>query len=125
MTRARKRSKKQNLAVGSLVLIGRPGISMPGDWWLAKVLWTDGTEILTEHQPPGGIPERYLQVLEIEYVRAVGTISELVAFKRRCAEAVKKKQARVRRCEDTLADARKAMWHELDKIAADVKVAPK
>lgn len=116
----KKRQKRTTLRVkpGDCVLIGRPGITMPSDWFGAIVMWVGGPDILTEHTPAGG--QCYRQVLDISHVRAVGSWEELRAYQRRCQELVDAEQKKVWETESALGRARDAVWAKLDEIAADV-----
>jgi hypothetical protein len=102
---------------GDLVLIGHPRVTMPSDWFLATVLWTDGREeILTEHTPPSRMPPVVRQVFDVEHVRAIGSIDELVDIKARASEAVCKQRERIHECTTALGRAREELWAVLDKI---------
>lgn len=118
---ARKQAERQVFRpkVGEYVLIGSSGVTLPGDWFVAKVLWADGEEILTEHEAPSH--GRCRQVLTIAHVRAIGSISELGQFKETSRVAVADLSRRVREAESALGDARKAVWDKLDDLAEDAR----
>lgn len=114
--RQRRNPKPLALKPGDLVMCGSYGISMPGDFFLARVLWTDGAEMLTEHEPPGGGRQR--NVWSVENALAVGTISELRAFKEGARRKVAKLRAKVDAAELRLGDARRAVYDALEKMGA-------
>lgn len=124
---ARKRQSKVSAglqpAVGEQVLIGTPGISMPRDWFLATILWSDPSrgEVVTEHCPPGGNTTPYRQVLSVAHVRAIGTPRELERFRASAAKAVETHWRKVRKCESALSSARSAVWARLDEIGAKAR----
>jgi hypothetical protein len=119
MARAsRKKSAIVRPVAGDLILAGHPGTTMPDDWFLAKVLWTDGDDVLTEHAPPGG--DRYRQVLHVAHVRAIGSIPELAEFQHKAREAVAEMTSQVKVAEAELGRARAAVWAKLDQIDAAV-----
>lgn len=118
MSKAQDRRKVGlSLQPGERVLVGAPGVSMPGHWFVATVLWTDGAEVLTEHGDTTGTV-LYRQVLRIEDVRAVGDYVQLMTFQDRCRDEVKDLRGHVNECEAALGAARDAVWKKLDEIAA-------
>lgn len=110
-----KRRSTPAAQAGDLILFGKPGVSMPEDWVLARVLWAGGGDVVTEHETTTGDIQR--QVLPAEYVRAVGSVEELGAFRRRCEAAVGKQRSAVLAAERKLADAHTRVWLLLDAIA--------
>jgi hypothetical protein len=112
------RRKRLSILPGDRVLIGTPGISMPGDWFAAYVLWADDSEALIEHAPPCRTPPIVRQVVTFCQIRAIGRPADLVEFKERARAAVKEQQDKVRECESALTHARDAVWAKLDEIAA-------
>lgn len=115
MSRA-KRSATPTLKPGDTVLLGSPGITLPSDWWLARVLLVCDDEIATEHQVASGAgPQR--QFLHVGWVRAIGSIDELIMIK----DAVRRLTAplcqHVRHCEAALAGARAAAAASIQDIA--------
>lgn len=113
-----KKRSALKIAAGDEVLVGTPGISMPGDWFMATVLLVCGDEIATEHTPAGqSSPQR--QFLPLEDVRAVGPYAELSAFKERARLAVKDKRDAVDAAGHALHRAREDVWSKLDEIGAD------
>jgi hypothetical protein len=117
--RTRKR-KTIRPVPGDCILAGAPGTTMPSDWFFAKVLWADGDDVVTEHDPPSGT--KYRQILHISHVRAIGSLAELVQFKESRRVAVHRLAMRVHKAECALGAARNAVWVELDAIAANVGV---
>ena len=109
---------ERRVKVGDLVLIGHPRVTMPTDWFLAKVLWACTEDVAVEHTDLSG-SELYRQVLTTDHVRAIGTISDLQDFKERCRTVVAKRQKRVRECERTLGRAREAVWEQIDELAKE------
>jgi len=118
---ARKRRRKTiRPAPGDYILVGAPGNTMPVDWFFAKVLWADGDDVVTEHEPPSGT--KYRQILHISHVRAIGSLADLVQFKESSRVTVHRLAMRVHKAEGALQAARNAVWAELDEIAAKVGV---
>ncbi|RXF75053.1 hypothetical protein [Hansschlegelia zhihuaiae] len=119
MTASRKRSRKAKPAValmpGDLVLIGTFGVSLPGDWFLAKVEWTDGVDVLVEQYGLSGA-DRFHHLHSVEAVRAVGDHDFLREAKERARVEVKELQEEVSRAESALGAARAAVWRRLDEI---------
>lgn len=95
---AGKPSRRKVPAVkpGDLVMCGSYGISMPGDFFLARALWTDG----------------------VENALAVGTIKELGEFRERAHQRVAKLRREVDAAERKLGDARRAVYDALEAIGA-------
>jgi hypothetical protein len=102
------------VAAGDLVLLGGYA-SMPGDWHLARIVWTDGENILVEHHGLAG-NDRQLDVQHIGRVRAVGTIPELRDYKDRCRKETETLWREVREAENALGRARDAVWARLDEM---------
>ena len=117
--RTRKR-KTIRPTPGDYILVGAPGTTMPVDWFFAKVLWADGDDVVTEHDPPSG--GKYRQILHISHVRAIGSLAELVQFKESRRVTVHRLAMRVHKAECALGAARNAVWVKLDEIAAKVGV---
>lgn len=123
---SKKRSRNgAKPAVGDYVLIGTPGVTMPSDWFMARVLWAHGAEMLTEHTPPCGNPPICRQVLPIDMVRAIGGLAELNAFKEQARVAVAEARKAVDTATQALEDAREAVWAKLDEIALAVPAMSK
>lgn len=106
-------------AAGSLILVGAPGYSLPGDWLLAKVLWADNGDVLIEHNPPSN-SGTYRQVIPLDHVRKAGSIDELGQFQREAREAIAGMARKVREAQNALGAAREAVWQRLDEINASV-----
>lgn len=116
---ARSASPVLDLPIGAHVLIGMRGITMPGDWWPATVLWTDGEEVLVRQ---GGIAGQnpHNQLHPVSYVRAIGDHGFLREFQERArAETTPLVQA-VRDAERGVSTARAAVWTRLDEIGITV-----
>ncbi|TIN36822.1 MAG: hypothetical protein E5Y10_22090 [Mesorhizobium sp.] len=109
---------RQKLAPGMTVLLGMPGHSMPGEWWLGTIIWIGGDEILVETYPPSqcGKGEKSLQ--HVSWVRAIGTIHELGEIQRGCRDELKLLTDAVKEAEEALRSARDAVYARLDEIAA-------
>jgi hypothetical protein len=122
MARGPRKRKAIRPAPGDFILVGIPGVVMPNDWFLAKVLWIDGDDLVTEHTPPSG--NGYRQILHVDRVRAIGSIAELVQFKERNRIAVHKLAMRVHKAESDLQAARDAVYARLDAIAVEVAKLP-
>ncbi len=104
------------LGVGDWVLIGAPGISMPGDWFHAQVIWFDDEEVLTAHTPPSGMgTQRNLS--SRSQIRMAGDYVALTEFQERCRKEVADLRAKVNEAERALGAARDAVWKRLDEIA--------
>lgn len=113
----KKKSIAPRVEAGTLVLLGKPGISMPSDWFMAKVLWADHEQILTEHaMPASGDP--YRQVFHVSHIRGHGNVVQLNEYRRRCQRAAGDRVKRVRDLESALGVARRNVWAKLDEIAA-------
>lgn len=113
---SRLRRRPSAVEPGDLVLCGSYGISMPGDWFPARVLWTDGTEMLTEHQPPSGGRQR--NVWGMENALAVGTSAQLVEFRERARKHVDWLWRKVDQTTGQLGEARRAVYDALEKMGA-------
>lgn len=85
---------------------------MPADWFIAKVLWTDSYELLTEHVAS----RRFRQVLTIGEVVKVGAIATLTALQQEACNAVGIEQRAVREADRALGKARAAVWAKLDEL---------
>lgn len=116
MPRTAKKSKATppDVKVGDHALIAGSRASMPGNWFMARVLWTDGAEVLIEHTPAGGT--RYAQVLDITAVRAVGALHALVELQGKHRLAVRALVDKVHEAESALGAARDAVWAACDKL---------
>jgi hypothetical protein len=109
------RRSASRVAVGNTILFGMPGVSMPSDWCLARVLWTDDKEMMTRHQPHMGADTVH-QVSFVTWALRVGSPEELLAYKARCAGSVRRLRAKVDASEQRLGEARKAVWAAIDKM---------
>lgn len=107
-----------NLKPGDKVLLGRSGISDPGDWWHGSVLWVGDTDILV-HQ--GGMADLnpHNALHDLDMVRAVGDTAFLLEFKKRASEAVRETRQAIAEAEQALVAARAAMWVKITEIGAD------
>ncbi len=107
------------IATGDLVLIGAPGVSMPGDWFVATVLLVCGDEVATAHTPAGqSEPQR--QFIPVTHIRAAGEYAALREYQDRCREVIGDAHKRVREAEQALGNARDAVWAKLDEIATEI-----
>lgn len=116
MSKRAPKAKPLAANVDDLILFGKPGITMPSDWTIAKVLWIDRAEMLVEHIPAGAT-EPVRQVLEVEYIRATGSISDLTHFRNAACLQVATLSRKVRETECALGNARQAVWDKLDELA--------
>lgn len=117
MSKARNPNKALQLVPGDTVLIGAPGVSMPGHWWHATVIYVAGDEIATEHSPPGNAGLQR-QFMPITHVRAVGSYAFLHDFQETARKAVEDLSKGVADAAQALGRARDAVWAKLDEIAA-------
>lgn len=92
-----RRQKIPAIKSGDLVMCGSHGISMPSDFFVARVLWTDGV---------------------VENALKVATIDELFEFKRTARKRVEKLCRKVQDAERKLGDARRAVWAALEQMGA-------
>lgn len=99
---------------GDWVLLGKPSVTLPSDWFIAKVLWFDASDVVTEHRPPSG-GEPYRQVFGRSYVVASGAYLNLAHRQDEARKAVAELQAAVRDAEAALSRAREAVWERLDQ----------
>lgn len=109
---------RQKLAPGVTVLLGVPGASMPGSWWIGSVIWADRHEVLVEQSHIGGAGKPFKNLLPVDHVRAIGTIPELGEIQRRCRDELKPLTDAVKAAEEALRAARDAVYARLDEIAA-------
>lgn len=124
MARSRKNNARPALPIGGMVLLGMPGVSMPADWHIGRVVWTDGVEVLVEQYGLGGNnPHKALH--DAGYVRAIGDVPTLGAFRRKAEAAVDGLWQQVRDAEVALGAARDAVWAKLDEIGAAVPALDK
>lgn len=108
-----------DLQLGDKVLLGLAGISDPLDWHLGEVLWTDGKEVLVQQYGIAGQrPHKMLH--EMSYVRAVGDIADLIAFRDAAWAEVDALARIVTEREHELGLARDAMWTKLGEIGSAV-----
>jgi hypothetical protein len=114
----RKPLGRQKLKVGDVVLLGMPGVSLPGDWFIGEVVWFDADHVLVYQSHIGGGGKSFPQLHGMDYVRAIGTVEELGEIRSRVREAVAEFQKYVRSAESMLNDAREAVWARLDEFAA-------
>lgn len=99
--------------VGDYVLIGTFGVTLPSDWFIAKVLWADRNDVLTEHAMPAS-RNICRQVLSIEQVRRVGPIGELMEYRESRRKAVAELAEKVREAERALHLARTAVYSGIE-----------
>lgn len=116
---ARSKSTRVKVAAGDTVLIGKPGVSMPGDWFVATVLLVADDEVATVHDYAGNTNRQFFP---ISHIRAVGPYPELSAFKERARIAVDEARKAVDEATEALVKARDAVWAKLDEIGASIPV---
>lgn len=109
---------RRKIEPGAVVLMGMAGVSMPGEWHIGEVVWISGDHVLVMQQHIGGAGAPYPYLHEISYIRAVGTVSELVGIQTRCREELKPLTDAVKAAEEALRAARDAVYARLDEIAA-------
>lgn len=98
------------------VLLGAPGVSMPADWWVGVVKWSDDEEVLVEQYGIGGTNPHH-QLHSVAHVRASGTVAELVDFRASCIAELAPLIDAVRAAENALTEARRAVYRQLDAMA--------
>ena len=103
--------------VGSYVLLGLSGVSMPRDWQFGFVQWVDGEDVLVRKSAGG---KNWNQLHPLSDVRAIGPVSALLAFRDRAAFPIKDLTARVDEASSLLGEARAAVWRRLDEIGTSV-----
>lgn len=108
---------RAKLDVGMTVLLGVPGVSMPGEWWIGQVLWFDGYHVLVEQSHIGGAGQPYPNLLPRDHVRAIGSVHDLGEIQRCCRKQFKPLTDAVREAEEELQAARDAVYVRLDEIA--------
>lgn len=123
----RKSSKTAGLLfemkVGDHILAGGSSASLPGDWYLGLVLWTNGIDVLMERSTLNG--QRFRQCESVTCIRAVGTIAELATLQETCRKEVAALAARVREATSELGAARGALWTRVAELAeGGLKVIP-
>jgi hypothetical protein len=117
MAKTKPKQKTPRIAIDDYVLIGTLGITLPCDWFLAKVLWTDGADVLTEHRMPAS-HDVCRQVLSIDQVRSVGSIADVMAFQESCRKSVADFSNKVHDAERALGEARRAVYREIERIGS-------
>lgn len=107
---------------GNRVLIGRRGITVPEDWYIATVLWACSDECLVERGGRCGAgPTRDL--VNMQDVRAVAeSISDLLDFQHEARRLVADRRKLVEARENAAAVARSLLWKKLDEIGLGVPV---
>ena len=105
-----------DLPVGARVLTGLPGISDPGDWRHATVLWTDGAEVLLRKADFGG--KDWNDLVPITNIRAIGDRAFLEEFRVAAAREIAGLRGALKAAKDAVEEARAAMWARLDEIGA-------
>lgn len=121
MTQTKPKMKAQpriTVAVGEYAVAGGSYASMPGDWYVGTVLWTDGKDVLLHRSDLTG-SQTWRQVCDIGDIRAAGTCEHVVAMKEAARKACADLSAKVYECESALGTARQAVWNRLDEIAAE------
>lgn len=113
--------------VGDHVLVGTPRL-LPSDWFLARVLWADAADALTEHQ---GVTHRIRQAVSLDEVVAWGSLDELRRFQAEATKAVEALRGDVRQAEELLGRARsavadrlEALWARADEPTSAAAAAP-
>lgn len=109
---------RRKIEPGAVVLMGMAGVSMPGEWHIGEVVWIDAGHVLVMQQHIGGAGKPFPCLHEISYIRAIGTVSELVEIQARCREELKPLTDAVHAAERALRAARDAVYSRLDEIAA-------
>jgi hypothetical protein len=129
MSRRRSKTSKRppkgaTVKPGDAVLLGGTSASYPGDWFFARVLWSDGIDALVERGDLTGT-QRWREVVSVAEVRAVGTVPELLAVKEAARKAVHALRGRVDIAERRLGNARDDLWAKLDRLAKEgLKIVP-
>lgn len=108
-----------SVKVGDTVLIGAPGVSMPGDWFFATVILVCDGEVATEHMPPSqsGMQRQFFP---ISYIRGAGEYPALREFQERARAEVADLKQPIKDAELALDAARAAVWQKLDALAEEV-----
>ncbi|SMF82928.1 hypothetical protein SAMN06265365_14820 [Tistlia consotensis] len=126
----RKKAAQPTVKAGDTVLIGCPRFSLPSEWWLARVLWIDGEDLVTEHQPPSGGVQRNLTT--VDQVIAVGSVEQLGHYRRRADALMSDMTGAIREAQQRIHEARRAMdqvrleaWKKFDALAAKHAIARK
>lgn len=109
---------RRKIEPGAVVLMGMAGVSMPGEWHIGEVVWIDANHVLVMQQHIGGAGRPYPFLQEISYIRAVGTVAELVEIQTQCRDELKPLTDAVKAAEEALRAARDAVYARLDEIAA-------
>lgn len=111
----RKKGPPLTAAPGDMILVGTSGC-MPWQWFMAKVLFVIGSEVLTEHTTPSNEIQR--QLIPMSQIRAVGSLTALRDYQRRCSEETRQMSNRVSELEAELGRARAAVWSKIDEFMA-------
>ncbi len=109
---------RRKIEPGAVVLMGMAGISMPGEWHIGEVVWIDTDHALVMQQHIGGAGKPYPCLHDISYIRAVGTVRELVDIQTACREELKPLTDAVKTAEEALRAARDTVYARLEEIAA-------
>lgn len=111
------------LKVGDHVLLGGTHASLPGTWYLGKVLWLGDEDILLERYTQNG--QCYRQLDTIYAVRASGSLSDLNKLQANARVAVKELTDTIHEAERALGSARDALHNKLADLAnGDLKIIP-
>lgn len=128
MAKRGKRQTAQNLfdqplQIGDYVLLGGSYASMPGDWYLGKLVWVGKEELCIERWTLNG--QVYHQQGTIYDVRAAGSMNDLSLIKEQARLAVKELTVTVQEAESALGRARDAVHNKLEDLAkGGLKIAP-
>ena len=113
----RRKNAAIKVNVGDQVLLGNYA-AMPGDWFMALVVWAEGDELLVRRSEVTG--QFYHQVTHIDWVRASGEVEYLRQTQRACRDAMRDLARKVYDADSALGAARAAMWAALDEMKAGI-----
>lgn len=104
----------KKIAPGQWVLLnGGTPAGYPWHWWLGRVIWADGSDVLVDREEAG---RRWREVVPISHVRAAGSVAQLLDVKQAASEGVREQQMAVAAAEQALAQSRADLWAKIDEL---------
>lgn len=114
-------SAPPRLRADDKVLLGARDVSLPKDWTMAVVIWTDGRSLLVD-QIGRGTGARVKRLCEMDEVRAASRAPSwdpLLTWRDLAARSVDAQTEHLRLCQHAVGEAMTRVWTRLNEVGGD------